>query len=239
MARHRARALLQGYLERVSSDAFDAYQDEIAELIKRCHGIYALYKDDRLYYVGLASNLRGRVRQHLRDKHRDRWNRFSLYLVRRRQHLRELESLLVRIATPKGNRQKGGLGSAKNLKRTLYRLARDAERARRESLLGGVFVRRIRKKSRKKRVTGDREPKRPLLNFFDKAMTITATYKGKTFRARVLSNGWIKLNGKRFQSPSGAAAAVTRGSVDGWYFWKYRHSSGEWRKLDSLRKARV
>jgi type I restriction-modification system DNA methylase subunit len=35
----------------------------------RRHGVYALYRGNRLYYVGLASNLRSRLNTHLRDRH--------------------------------------------------------------------------------------------------------------------------------------------------------------------------
>ena len=39
-------------------------------MIKRRAGVYALYrKQEKLYYVGLASNLMGRSKAHLRDRH--------------------------------------------------------------------------------------------------------------------------------------------------------------------------
>jgi predicted GIY-YIG superfamily endonuclease len=40
------------------------YSGSIGALIKGHAGIYALYKGERLYYVGLATNLMGRVKQH-------------------------------------------------------------------------------------------------------------------------------------------------------------------------------
>ena len=43
-------------------------------MIQGHKGLYVLYRRDKLYYVGLASNLRRRINQHLTDKiaHPDR-----------------------------------------------------------------------------------------------------------------------------------------------------------------------
>jgi len=57
MAKRKHRRLVQGNLERISSKVFDIYHDEITQLVGRQHGVYALYKKNRLYYVGLAKNL--------------------------------------------------------------------------------------------------------------------------------------------------------------------------------------
>jgi hypothetical protein len=79
--------------------------------------VYALYKGGALYYVGLAKNLRSRLRGHLRDRHAEAWNRFSVYLTRGDQHLKELESLVLRIASPTGNRTTGKFSGSKDLRR--------------------------------------------------------------------------------------------------------------------------
>jgi hypothetical protein len=111
----RARKLLLGYLERISSRVFSGFPKVLTDLIGKQHGVYALYKGNRLYYVGLATNLRGRIKVHLRDKHAGKWDKFSLYLVREAEHIRELESLILRIADPRGNPMKGRLPHAVNL----------------------------------------------------------------------------------------------------------------------------
>jgi hypothetical protein len=107
--------LVTQYLENVSSKAFDKYQSIIRSYVGRRQGIYALYKRDKLYYVGLASNLRSRLRQHLRDRHAGKWDRFSVYLTLDSSQLRELESMALRIVMPKGNRQMGKFYKAENL----------------------------------------------------------------------------------------------------------------------------
>jgi hypothetical protein len=100
------KPLVTQYLEGISGSALDKYQKVIREYVKRRHGIYALYRRDRLYYVGLASNLKNRLNHHLKDKHKGRWDRFSVYLTIGDTHLKELESLVLRIVQPKGNSQR-------------------------------------------------------------------------------------------------------------------------------------
>ena len=68
----KARKLVRGYLERVSSAAFSDFPKQLTDLVGREHGVYALYKGDQLYYVGLATNLRNRIKQHLRDRHAEK-----------------------------------------------------------------------------------------------------------------------------------------------------------------------
>ncbi|MBT3192989.1 MAG: GIY-YIG nuclease family protein [Verrucomicrobia bacterium] len=110
----KSNPLVLGYLEKISSKAFADYPKQITDLIGKKHGIYALYKNDRLYYVGLATNLKRRIKQHRIDKHAGKWNRFSLYLVRKQEHIKELESLILRIADPTGNATSGRLPGADN-----------------------------------------------------------------------------------------------------------------------------
>lgn len=135
-SRRTARPLVLGYLERIASSAFDEYPQQIRELAHGKHGVYALYKGDRLYYVGLATNLRNRVKHHLIDKLAGKWNRFSLYLVRKVEHIKELESVLLRIATPRGNRSSGTLPGAENLWQDLHDNIRQEQDRQIEKLFG-------------------------------------------------------------------------------------------------------
>jgi hypothetical protein len=68
-------------------------------------GIYVLRKDQDIYYVGLASSLRGRLQDHIKDHHRGKWDEFDLYIIRKgkTKYLKELEALLIRVAKPPGN----------------------------------------------------------------------------------------------------------------------------------------
>jgi hypothetical protein len=113
--------LLLQYLEGVSWRVMEAYPDTVRRLIRRRSGLYALYRKDKLYYVGLASNLMGRLRSHLRDRHKGLWDRFSVYLTSDDKHIKELESLVLRIVSAKGNRVMGRFGRAADLYRALNR----------------------------------------------------------------------------------------------------------------------
>lgn len=108
MAR-KNQSLVLGHLEGISRRAFKNFHDEITELVKGRNGLYALYSADRLYYVGLARDLKSRLKRHLNDHHKDDWDYFSFYITNGDAHLKEMESLLLRIITTKGNRVRGKL----------------------------------------------------------------------------------------------------------------------------------
>ena len=133
MARNKAYLVSQ-HLEGISANALDKYQSVIRDYIKGKYGLYVLYRRNRLYYVGLASNLRSRLKQHLRDRHKGLWDRFSVYLTVENHHIKELESLVLRIVQPKGNVQKGKFPRSQDLKIRLTRDIRSRQRAELETL---------------------------------------------------------------------------------------------------------
>ncbi len=98
-----SKGLVTQSLEHLSKDIFSKYSPLITQLIEKSSGVYALYDENELYYVGRATQLRTRVKQHLRDRHDASWTHFSLFLVSKDDHIGEIESLLIRIANPKGN----------------------------------------------------------------------------------------------------------------------------------------
>ncbi len=109
------KSLVIEHLEGISRAAIKRYPEIITEFARRKSGVYALYKGDALYYVGLAKNLRSRLRGHLRDRHAEAWDRFNVYLTLGDEQLKELESLVLRIASPSGNRVTGKLLGSKDL----------------------------------------------------------------------------------------------------------------------------
>lgn len=229
------RTLVLHYLERVSSKLFKEYPEILTGLVGGQHGVYALYKGARLYYVGLASNLRGRVKQHLKDKHKGKWDKFSLYLVRRADHIKELEAIIMRVAHPAGNAARGRLSSAKNLRNELERLIKEKQSKEREALLGGKSRPPARKVSRKS--TKGRAKGRPVLApYITKGFWIRREYKGKMYKAYVNRGGTVKYNGKLYTSPWKPARLIVPTGVNGWTFWRYRNEKGEWVALDKLRK---
>jgi hypothetical protein len=86
------------HLENVSRELLSRHPDVVAGFIGRNVGIYALYRKKKLYYVGLATGLRGRLRAHVKNQHSGSWDRFSIYQTIKDQHLREIEALLLRMS---------------------------------------------------------------------------------------------------------------------------------------------
>jgi len=126
--------LITGCLEGISKRVFADYAAQIAELAGEEPGIYALYRKHKLYYVGLATDLRRRIKHHLEDRHARHWDTFSLYVVRKEAHLRDLESMTIRIAKPKGNDSRGG--KLTSLKPELKALIDDWNLTRTSRILG-------------------------------------------------------------------------------------------------------
>jgi excinuclease UvrABC nuclease subunit len=91
--------LVKRHLEKASRKLLEdeSYRKIIKDLVSSASGIYALYHDKRLKYVGLASDLPRRLAQHLHDRHSETWNTFSIYLTVKDTHMKELESLILRI----------------------------------------------------------------------------------------------------------------------------------------------
>lgn len=113
--RHSYKNLLvKRYLENVSRKAYRCALGRD----KRGVGIYVLYKGKRVYYIGkTTSSLRGRLSGHLGDRHKGKWDRFSIFQVKRVKYIRDLEVLLLHIFKPKGNVDRGRFRSKYDLKK--------------------------------------------------------------------------------------------------------------------------
>ncbi len=232
-----ARPLVLGYLERISSAAFSDFREHVKQLVGGEQGIYALYKRDRLYYVGLASDLRRRVNHHLKDRHAGKWDHFSLYLVNRFDHIRELEALAIRLANPKGNRAVGKLKGAQDLASAFRQQITTQQKEELERMFGEIAKRKSphpKKDARGASSAGSRTA--TLSQYVSGRFRIKAIYKSKPYYAHVRSDGTINYDGQIFTSPSLAGKAVVKRACDGWKFWRYRNKDKEWVRLDELRK---
>jgi hypothetical protein len=229
----RKTSLVSQYLENISRRALEKYQAIIRGYARRRPGVYALYRRGKLYYVGLASNLRSRLKMHLRDRHRDSWDRFSVYLTIGEAHLRELESLILRIVKPKGNKKAGKFRRSENLYR---RFRRDLRQRFEEEI--GMLVGDESEDELDRDTPLHLEGREPVLaQYIDRPLKLRGPHKGKVFRARVRRDGSIRFKGKRYTSPSVAAAvAAGRRSCNGYTFWQYERAPGDWVWLDELRK---
>ncbi|MCC6580310.1 MAG: GIY-YIG nuclease family protein [Phycisphaeraceae bacterium] len=219
------------YLEKMSHDILHKYPDLIRKYIHGRHGIYALYHHDRLYYVGLATNLRARLKQHLRDSHGGKWDRFSVYLTIESRQIKELESLVLRIVSPKGNKATGRFVKSENLSQKLKRDIRQSKQHETDELFG---VRKTHRQAKPKVAVGKRIR---LANLIGQALPLRAVFKKKQYHARVRkTDGRIRFDGRIYPSPSSAGKAVTGFPCDGWKFWKYERAPGDWIPINHLRK---
>lgn len=228
--------LVSQYLENISREALETYQDLIRHYIRRRQGVYALYRKGSLWYVGLAGNLSRRLKDHLRDRHKESWDRFSVYLTIGATNMKEMESLLLRVVMPPGNKTKGRFLKAENLRQRFAADIRRRQRERLDSLIGRP--RRARTKSMARETKPKAKSSAPLAPYVTGPMPIRARHNGRRIRARIRRDGSILYNHSVYNSPSAAAKAVRRRRTNGWAFWEYQRAPGDWVKLTFLRLSR-
>lgn len=246
MPKSGRHVLVREYIEKMSGSILEEqYRGQLANLIRGHAGIYALYHGDALYYVGLATDLMRRVRQHLKDHHQGKWDRFSVYLTSRDEHIKPLESLLLRVFQPAGNSQRGKLPDAVDRKRLLESMMRSHDAQKRSALLHKRTpatavcktppARKTAAKTRTASIAAlvRRADKGETL---DRAIPLQAHYKGKRFHAVMNKDGSVRYDGTRYSSLSAAGGAVTGRSCNGWHFWRVCDASGEWVVMDNFRR---
>ncbi len=227
----KRKPLVSQHLQNISRNALEKYQNIVRRYVRRRQGVYALYRRNKLYYVGLASNLRSRLSHHLRDRHGDSWDRFSVYLTIGDSHLKELESLILRIVKPPANRVIGKFASSQDIRRLFAKDIRVQQRDELISLLGKVT------QTEEEEIL-DLSRKLPVLaKYITVPIKLRARFKGKIIKAKARRDGLIRFGGKTFSSPSQAAAkACRRRTCNGWRFWTYERAPGDWIRLNELRK---
>ena len=224
--------LVGQHLENVSSEVFEKYQDIIKEYVRGQQGIYALFHKNKLYYVGLASSLGNRLKQHLNDRHALLWDRFSVYLMLKDDHMREIEALIMRVASPRGNHHKGKLARSKDLAPEFKKAIQQFHHREICSIFG-------QKKNVAAITTGQKskDARQPALAAcVTKSFEIRLRYKGISYKAIVKKDGSILFEGKTYTSPSGAGRAIKGRATNGWTSWTCKNTAGQWVELDTLRK---
>jgi hypothetical protein len=72
---------------------------------------------------------------------------------------------------------------------------------------------------------------------FPQGTQARANYKGQLHLAEV-KDGALVLNGRRYDSPSAAAMAITKAPANGWTFWEVKlPGHGEWRTMKEVREG--
>jgi hypothetical protein len=230
MARKNGRHLVTQFIENIPSKAIENYEHLLRSYIHRRHGIYALYKKNKLYYVGLASKLKGRLKAHLRDRHSKKWDSFSIYLTLDIHHIKELETLVLRITDPKGNKKKGRFPHAQNLINEFRADIKNEFNNQLKYLVGGI---KPIKSKKVKKITKNS----PILGQYNfKNAQLQGVYKGKLYKARVTKDGSIRFKNKTYNSPSLAGIAARKRNTNGWTFWKYQRAPGDWIHIDNIRR---
>jgi hypothetical protein len=239
-----------GFLKKVNAGVLDKYRKEIAEMIEGRKGLYALYRKNKLYYLGRAGDLKNRIKHHIKDRHQDKWTHFSLYVSQKADRIKELESALLKTASKEGKdklkaieemlpKLKGQVG--KRIKEEYEDLLKSLRNATRkvESKAKPKTKKKTKAKTKPKAKKKAKTQDRPLKGLFPKGKVVYATYKDREYKAWILSSGELKYKGKVYITPSAAGKAATRkGTVNGWNFWKYKDKSGRLRKIGDLRKAK-
>lgn len=227
----QSKSLVVDRIESVSKDVFQEYYEQITALVGDSPGIYALYDGADLYYVGKSIDLRKRVKDHLTDRHLASWSHFSLYLVRKADHIPEIESLLVRIANPKGNRV---IPKGKSTGALAKKLRRSISEKQKQVLQTLFAPKQAAQKIDRRHATG--RPK-TLVGLVTKASKLYRTYKGQEYTATLNTKGIITFKGESYTSPSGAAKAlVGPRAVNGWHFWYVQNPAGDWVTLADYKR---
>ncbi len=223
--------LVWQHLEHIGVGALEDYQDIIRAYVRRQEGVYALYRKGRLYYVGLASNLEQRLAAHLKDGHKQKWDFFSVYLTGNDQHLKELESLMLRVILPKpkGNKQTGKFATSENLLRGFKRDVREFQKGEFRKLFGIAPKQSAQTKNSVDNLLAQ------YVQRTGKSLQLRVVYKTRTYRAFVQKDGTVRYKNRKYSSLTKAAKAVTQGARNGWMFWRYQRAPGQWARLSALR----
>lgn len=144
--------------------------------------------------------------------------------------MRELESLILRILEPTGNRQKGQFAKSENLRIRVNKLLAEEDADRRAKLLGGCVAERRRRQKAK-----SAQGKLALAGLIDRSTTLRGERDGWEYRATLRKDGTIRYGDEVFETPNAAARAALKKPASGWRFWKYRDKDGEWVGLRNLK----
>ena len=115
-------ALIKGMTKRLPIEILnnEIFQKRLKEIMKGYAGIYAMYRKDKLYYVGLTKNLFGRLKTHrIRDRHAGKWDEFIIFRIKKVNYLKDIETLLTHLVNVKGNRVKGKVPQDGDINRVL------------------------------------------------------------------------------------------------------------------------
>ncbi len=195
-------AIITKKLQNVNVAALKQLPFILTDLLGSQSGIYALYKKGNLYYIGKAVDLHRRLVQHLKDHHQRKWDTFSLFVVQNRSHIGDLESLLITICEPKGNKSH--------------------PRSRAQDLRKDFLTRIDKYHAQERALILNSKPCK-----VKKTIDLFHVYKGRKYLAvyNCLDRS-VRYNKTVYPSPSAAGYAVTGRSCNGLIFWQGKDKKG-------------
>ncbi len=121
--------LIQGMSKKLPVEIFDhpAFEDGLKKIMRRSSGIYALYKNEDLYRVGLTKDLMWRMKGYRKGSHAGKWNKFVIFRIRREDLLKDIETLILNLTNPPGNKTSGRVPKDADINRVLKKMAREYE----------------------------------------------------------------------------------------------------------------
>jgi len=124
-------ALIKGMSRRLPSEILESpmFAQRLREIMRRYAGIYALYRKDRIYYIGLTTNLLGRIKWHLKDRHAGKWDSFIIFRIQKVRYLKDIETLIHHLVDTPGNKVKGKVPRDADLNRILREVLSEHEKA--------------------------------------------------------------------------------------------------------------
>jgi len=119
-------ALIKGMTRKLPSMILGnpVFKKRLKEIMKGYSGIYALYRKDRIYYVGLTIDLFRRISWHLRDRHARRWDSFVIFRIKRVDYLKDIETLITHLVKVPGSHLKGRVPRDADINRVLKEILR-------------------------------------------------------------------------------------------------------------------
>ena len=116
---------------RLPSEILDSqlFARRLREIMRGYAGIYALYRRNSLYYIGLTKNLLGRIKWHLKDRHGGKWDHFIIFRIQKVRYLKDIETLIHQLVDTRGNKVKGKVPRDADLNRILREVISDHEQA--------------------------------------------------------------------------------------------------------------
>ena len=116
--------LLKGMTKNLPAGLFadNHFEGVLEKVMSGNSGVYALYKHGKLYYVGLSKDLYKRMETHRKDRHSGRWDSFKIFKIKNVKYLKDIETLILSIFQPDGNKISGKVPTKYNLT-THFKLA--------------------------------------------------------------------------------------------------------------------